>query len=90
MAAVSGAATCGPVVQVAPSPYSAGFGLLCPGDRGRLYILDLPEGIRVPSESGPAESARTMTILITASEAAFDRAVESAAPIVDSFEFHPG
>jgi hypothetical protein len=36
-------------------------------------------------------SARTLAILITAPEAAlFERAVEAAAPILDSFEFHAG
>lgn len=57
--------------------------------RGRLYVLDLPEGIRVPSESGPAGPARTLTILIWAPEGDFERTVASAAPILDSIEFHP-
>ena len=36
----------------------------------------------------PGGSARTLVIMITASEAAFDRAVKAAAPVVESFEFH--
>jgi hypothetical protein len=48
------------------------------GGLGRLYVLDLPGG-----------SARTLAILITAPDAAlFERAVETAAPVLDSFEFH--
>ncbi len=47
------------------------------GELARLYVLDLPGG-----------SARTLAIKITAPEAAFERAVEAAAPVVDSFEFH--
>jgi hypothetical protein len=57
--------------------------------RGRLYVLDLPEPLRVPSGPGPA---RTLTILIPVrgSQGDFERAVASAAPILDSFEFHGG
>jgi hypothetical protein len=45
---------------------------------GRFYVLDLPGG-----------SARTLAILITAPEGAlFERAIEAAAPVLDSFEFH--
>jgi hypothetical protein len=47
-------------------------------DLGRLYVLDLPGG-----------SARTLAIWITASEAhAFDRALDAATPVLDSFGFH--
>jgi hypothetical protein len=74
VAAVPGA-TCVPVVSV-PQP---GGGNIDHGWLGRLYILDLPGG-----------SARALAILITAPEAAFERAVEAAAPVVDSFEFHTG
>jgi hypothetical protein len=63
-------------VQVAPSPYSEGWGLIASGHLGRLYVLDLPGG-----------SARTLAILITAPEASFDRAVKAAAPVLESFEF---
>ena len=47
--------------------------------RGRLYVLDLPGG-----------SARALAIWITAPEASFERAVEAAAPVLESFEFHTG
>jgi hypothetical protein len=47
------------------------------GTRMRLYLLDLPGG-----------SARTLAIAIVASAPDFEQVVESAAPIVDSFEFH--
>ena len=43
----------------------------------RLYLLDLPGG-----------STRTLTIAIVASGRDFERVVEAAAPILDSFEFH--
>lgn len=48
------------------------------GQRMRLYLLDLPEGM----------SARTLAIAISAPEADFEHVTEAAAPIVDSFEFH--
>ena len=47
------------------------------GERTRLYLLDLPEGL----------SARILAIAIVAPEPRFGRVVEAAAPIVDSFEF---
>lgn len=48
------------------------------GELARLYLLDLPGG-----------SARTLAILITAPSAtAFELAVDSAVPVLDSFEFH--
>jgi len=50
------------------------------GNRMRLYLLDLPEGL----------SARILAIAIVAPEARFEDVVESAGPIVDSFEFHAG
>ena len=54
------------------------WGNVGPTDLGRLYVLDLPGG-----------SARTLAILITApSASAFELAVDSAAPVLDSFEFH--
>ena len=49
-----------------------------PEIRMRLYLVDLPEG----------SSAQILAIAISAREASFERAVESAAPIVDSIEFH--
>jgi hypothetical protein len=48
------------------------------GKRMRLYLLDLPEGL----------SARILAIAISAPEPDFERVMEAAAPIVDSFEFH--
>jgi hypothetical protein len=44
----------------------------------RLYLLDLPEGM----------SARILVIAISALDSEFERVVEAAAPVVDSFEFH--
>jgi hypothetical protein len=81
--AAAGGASIGPcsassvdVVYVPGRPW----GGVEPGDLGRLYVLDLPGG-----------SARTLAILITAREAAlFDRAVEAAAPVLESFQFHTG
>jgi hypothetical protein len=51
---------------------------LPPGERMRLYVLDLPEGM----------SARILTIAILAPKQDFEHVVEAAAPILDSFEFH--
>lgn len=66
-----------PVVSV---PGRGAWGGVGPGRLGRLYVLDLPGG-----------SARTLAIMITASDAAvFERGVEAAAPVLDSFEFHTG
>ncbi len=48
------------------------------GERMRLYLFDMPE----------ESSMRTMAIAIIAPESRFERAVNTAAPIVDSFEFH--
>jgi hypothetical protein len=76
VAAVPGAATCpNGEVRVVPG-WNGGWGTIAPGQLGRLYVLNLPGG-----------SARTLAILIIAPEAAFERAVEAAAPVVDSFEF---
>jgi hypothetical protein len=66
-----------PVVSV---PGRGAWGGLRPGALGRLYVLDLPGG-----------SARALAIWITAREAAlFGRALETAAPVLESFEFHTG
>jgi hypothetical protein len=66
-----------PVVSV---PGRGAWGGVELGRLGRLYVLDLPGG-----------SARTLAILITAPDAAlFERALEAAAPVLDSFEFHAG
>jgi hypothetical protein len=48
------------------------------GQRMRLYVLDLPEGL----------SARILTIAISAPDASFEHVMEAAEPIVDSIEFH--
>ena len=72
-------APCGGVlVPVVSVPGRGAWGGVEPGDLGRLYVLDLPGG-----------SARTLAIKITAPQGAlFERAVEAAAPVLDSFEFH--
>ncbi len=48
------------------------------GERMRLYLFDMPEEL----------SMRTMAIAIVSPESRFARAVEAAAPVVDSVEFH--
>lgn len=53
--------------------------ILEPGSRMRLYLVDLPGG-----------SARILSIAIVAESSRFDRVVEQAVPILDSFEFHTG
>lgn len=50
--------------------------ILEPGNRMRLYLVDLPGG-----------SARILAIAIVASEDRFESLVETAAPILESFEF---
>jgi hypothetical protein len=79
VAPVPGASTCpnGEVPVVSTS--NSGWGTMAPGQLGRLYVLNLPGG-----------PARTLAILIIAPEAAFERAVEAAAPVVASFAFHTG
>ena len=53
------------------------WGGVGPGDLARLYLLDLPGG-----------SARSLAILITAPNAdLFQQAIDTAAPILESFEF---
>lgn len=47
------------------------------GRRMRLYLFDVPEG----------SSMRMLAIAIVAPESTFERAVEAAAPVVDSLEF---
>jgi hypothetical protein len=86
--AATGASVCGegghPQV-LAPAPSAGpngdlgwiGVGLRH-GDRMRLYLLDLPEGM----------SARILAIAISAPEPDFERVVEAAAPVLDSIEFH--
>ena len=48
------------------------------GEWMRLYLFDAPEG----------SSMRILAIAIVAPESRFERAVEAAAPVVDSVEFH--
>ncbi|HEU4759613.1 MAG TPA: hypothetical protein VFT91_06480 [Dehalococcoidia bacterium] len=48
------------------------------GDWMRLYLFDAPEG----------SPMRILAIAIVAPESRFERAVEAAAPVVDSVEFH--
>lgn len=51
---------------------------LAAGDRMRLYVVDVPSGL----------SMRTLAIAVVAPESRFESAVEAAAPVVDSIEFH--
>jgi hypothetical protein len=53
-------------------------GWLDQGDRMRLYLLDLPAGA----------SARILAIAIVAPESEFERVEDTAAPVLDSIEFH--
>jgi hypothetical protein len=67
-------------LSICPSdamPKVAEVALYSPG-RIRLYLLDLPQG----------SSGRILAIAIIAPKESFEGAVESAAPIVDSIEFH--
>jgi hypothetical protein len=48
------------------------------GEMMRLYLFNAPGGL----------SMRTLAVAIVAPESRFERAVESAAPIIDSIEFH--
>lgn len=58
--------------------YDNGFATgLATGDLMRLYLFDVPEG----------SSMRILVIAIVAPESRFERAVEAAAPVVDSVEF---
>ena len=45
-----------------------------------MYLLGLLDGM----------SAQTMAIAIVAQESEFERVVNAAAPVLDSFEFHAG
>ena len=70
----------GAEVPVLTVPGRETWGDVGPGDLNRLYVLDLPGG-----------SARTLAILISAPDAAlFERAVDTAAPILESFQFNTG
>jgi hypothetical protein len=59
------------------SSYSSGNGLAT-GESMRLYLFDAPEG----------SSMKTLAIAIVAPESTFVRAVQAAAPVVASLEFH--
>jgi len=79
--AATGASVCeeGPAPQVVTPNDHDWYGVfLKHGERMRLYLLDLPEGL----------SARILAIAISAPEADFEHVVEAAEPIVDSLEFH--
>jgi hypothetical protein len=54
-------------------------GLVDPGMRLRLYLVDLPEGM----------SVRTLAITVTAPKESFEKFIEETAPIIESIEFHP-
>jgi hypothetical protein len=69
---IAGAIVCREPPRVAVSRYEP-----APGDRMRLYLVDLPGG-----------SARILAIAIIADESDFDSVVELAAPVLDSFGFH--
>jgi hypothetical protein len=66
-----------PQVLTTGDDSSQGLGI-GPGDRMRLYLLDLPGG----------SSARILAIAFVAPEAHFETVLEEAAAILDSFEFH--
>jgi hypothetical protein len=67
-------------VGVVSVPGRGSWGGIDHGDLGRLFVLDLPGG-----------SARTLAILISAPDAAlFERAIDTAAPILESFQFQTG
>jgi hypothetical protein len=71
---IAGAIACEGRPRAAVSRYEP-----APGDRMRLYLVDLPGG-----------PARILSVAIVASESGFENVVESAQPVVDSFEFHSG
>lgn len=80
VAAVPGASTCVvdgavPVLSVPGRPW----GDIENGQRTRLYVLHMT-----------GRFARSLVIMITAPETAFERTVEAATPVIDSFEFHAG
>lgn len=68
------------VTSSLPYPYPiVGWDLdVDPGIRMRLYLFDLPSGSSMP----------ILAIAIVAPESTFERAVELAAPVVNSIQFH--
>jgi hypothetical protein len=81
--AAPGASVCdywpAPLVLSSSEQTSAGMALE-PGNRMRLYLLDLPEGL----------SARILAIAVIAPEDRFEAVIDEAVPILDSMEFHAG
>jgi hypothetical protein len=78
--AATGASVCeeGPAPQVVTPNDHDWYGVFLEhGERMRLYLLDLPEGL----------SARILAIAISAPEPDFERVMEAAEPMVGSFEF---
>ena len=78
-------------VTLAPGGRACGIGMIEisrwihtigwePGLRLRLYLVDLPEGMSVP----------TLAITVVAPEERFDDVIAETAPIIDSIEFRPG
>lgn len=78
-------------VTLAPGGQACGIGMIQisrwihslgwePGLRQRLYLVDLPEGM----------SVRTLAITVQAPEERFEAVIAETAPIIESFEFHPG
>ena len=53
----------------------------------RLYLVDYPESAW---PSGSNWRPQVLTIAVIAPQTDFERALEQAAPIVESIEFHPG
>ena len=64
----------------APSCQASVCDIEVDGGKGRVryYEIDAPEG----------SSMQTLTIVLSAAESSFARAVEAAAPVIDSIEFH--
>ena len=75
-------------VALAPGGRGCGIGMIAisrwihelwdPGLRLRLYLVDLPEGMSVP----------TLAITVVAPEERFEEVIEETAPIIESIEFH--
>jgi hypothetical protein len=76
VATVPGAPTCVdgavPILSVPGRPW----GDIENGERMRLYVLHMTGGF-----------ARSLVIMVSAPESAFEQAVDAAAPVLDSFEF---
>ncbi|MEO8463240.1 MAG: hypothetical protein ABI555_08510, partial [Chloroflexota bacterium] len=71
-----GGVRCGPFgIEISRWVHSVG-----PGERLRLYLIDLPAGMPV----------KTLAITVVATEERFDDVIAETAPIIESIEFHPG